>query len=84
MERDILGRINNPFVVRLYYAFRTQKYYYLALEYLPGGDLLTLVKSLGRLSSDASCVYAAEIVLALDYLHSSFVFFFLFLFFFLT
>ena len=71
LQRDILGRINNPFVVKLYYAFRTPRFFYLVMEYLPGGDLHSLLKAFGVFNEESSRVYAAEIVLALEYLHSS-------------
>jgi serine/threonine protein kinase len=41
------------------------------MEYLPGGDLHTLLKALGNFEEKVSRLYAAEIVLALEYLHSS-------------
>ena len=40
------------------------------LEYLPGGDLLSLVNSLGALHEDVVRQYAAEVVLALQYIHT--------------
>ena len=57
--------------MKLYYAFRTPRFFYLVMEYLPGGDLHSLLKAFGVFDESASRVYAAEIVLALEYLHSS-------------
>ena len=57
--------------MKLYYAFRTEKSFYLVMEYLPGGDLHSLIKSVGSVPESDVCVYAAEMILALEYLHSS-------------
>ncbi len=38
-------------------------------EYACGGELFTYLRNVGRFSSSTAQVYAAEIVLALDYLH---------------
>ena len=43
----------------------------MVMEYLPGGDLHSLLKSVGVFNEESSRLYAAEIVLALEYLHSS-------------
>jgi serine/threonine protein kinase len=40
------------------------------MEYLPGGDVASLLIALDRLSEDHARAYAAETVLALAYLHS--------------
>jgi serine/threonine protein kinase len=41
------------------------------MEYLPGGDLHSLLNAFGVFNEESSRVYSAEIVLALEYLHSS-------------
>ena len=69
-EIDILTHINNPFVVKLYYSFQTLDKLFLVMEYMNGGDLGSMIHNLGALSLDATRIYAAEIVLALEYLHS--------------
>ncbi|KAJ0736599.1 putative protein kinase AGC-MAST family [Helianthus annuus] len=40
------------------------------MEYLNGGDLFSLLKNLGCLEENMARVYIAELVLALEYLHS--------------
>lgn len=40
------------------------------MEYLNGGDLYSLLRNLGCLDEDVARVYIAELVLALEYLHS--------------
>ncbi|XP_058227580.1 probable serine/threonine protein kinase IREH1 isoform X1 [Rhododendron vialii] len=69
-ERDILISVRNPFVVRFFYSFTCRENLYLVMEYLNGGDLYSLLRNLGCLDEDVARVYIAEVVLALDYLHS--------------
>ena len=38
-ERDVLSITNHPFIVRLNYAFQTNRKLFLILDYCPGGDL---------------------------------------------
>ncbi|KAL0400881.1 UNVERIFIED_CONTAM: putative serine/threonine protein kinase IRE [Sesamum latifolium] len=69
-ERDILISVRNPFVVRFFYSFTCRENLYLVMEYLNGGDLFSLLRNLGCLEEDMARVYIAEVVLALEYLHS--------------
>ncbi|KAL5663246.1 hypothetical protein ACJX0J_023354, partial [Zea mays] len=69
-ERDILITVRNPFVVRFFYSFTSRDNLYLVMEYLNGGDLYSLLRNLGCLDEDVVRVYLAEVVLALEYLHS--------------
>lgn len=68
-EREILVRTDNPFVVKLFYAFQTPKYCFLVMEYLIGGDCGSLLENLGYFDEEMAKVYVAEAVLALEYLH---------------
>ncbi|KAL1081355.1 hypothetical protein V6Z11_D09G058900 [Gossypium hirsutum] len=69
-ERNILISVRNPFVVRFFYSFTCRENLYLVMEYLNGGDLYSLLRNLGCLDEDMGRVYIAEVVLALEYLHS--------------
>ncbi|KAM0836605.1 hypothetical protein ACQ4PT_062211 [Festuca glaucescens] len=69
-ERDILISVRNPFVVRFFYSFTCRENLYLVMEYLNGGDLYSLLRGLGCLDEDMARAYIAELVLALEYLHS--------------
>ncbi|CAA7035084.1 unnamed protein product [Microthlaspi erraticum] len=69
-ERNILISIRNPFVVRFFYSFTCRENLYLVMEYLNGGDLFSLLRNLGCLDEDMARIYIAEVVLALEYLHS--------------
>lgn len=69
-ERDIMAGNNNSFVVKLYYAFQSEKYLYLVMEYLNGGDLASLLQNLQYFDENMTRQYIAETVLALEYLHA--------------
>lgn len=69
-ERDILISACNPFVVRFFYSFTCRENLYLVMEYLIGGDLYSLLRNVGCLDEHISRIYIAEVVLALEYLHS--------------
>ncbi|XP_042495019.1 probable serine/threonine protein kinase IRE, partial [Macadamia integrifolia] len=69
-ERNILISVRNPFVVRFFYSFTCRENLYLVMEYLNGGDLYSLLRNLGCLDEDMARVYMAEVVLALEYMHS--------------
>jgi serine/threonine kinase 38 len=42
-ERDVLVESQNCWVVQLHYSFQDQSCLYLVMEYLRGGDLMTLL-----------------------------------------
>lgn len=43
IERNILAKVQHPFVVKMSYAFQNKKEVFFALEYCPG-DLYTLIE----------------------------------------
>lgn len=68
-ERGILMNMQHPFIQRLYACFQTPARLVLVLEYYNGGDLRTKLNKCGRISEEVVRIYAAEIYLALDFLH---------------
>ena len=69
-ERRILGRVKHPFVVALHYAFQSPSTLYLAMDYCPGGELYNyLDKRREPLPLEDVKIFAAELVLGLEYLH---------------
>jgi len=69
-ERDILFQLNHPNVIKLHYTFQDDACLYFVMELAPCGELFEQIQKHGP--ADLSCArfYAAEIVLALEYLHS--------------
>lgn len=68
-ERDIMAFANSPWVVQLYSAFQDERYLYMVMEYMPGGDLVNLMSNYDVPEKWAK-FYTAEVVLALDAIHS--------------
>ncbi|KAG1702077.1 Microtubule-associated serine/threonine-protein kinase 2 [Nymphon striatum] len=69
-ERDIMSFTDNPFVVSMFCSFETKKHLCLVMEYVEGGDCATMLKNAGAFGVDMARFYFAEIVLAVEYLHS--------------
>lgn len=61
-EKDILSLAHSPWVVELKYSFQDEKYLYLGMEYLPGGDLMSLLIKKEILSEEEGRFYTAEMV----------------------
>ncbi|KAJ8534747.1 hypothetical protein K7X08_016475 [Anisodus acutangulus] len=70
-EKEILQLLDHPFLPTLYTHFETDRFSCLVMEYCPGGDLYTLrQRQPGKHFSEyAARFYAAEVLLALEYLH---------------
>ena len=68
-EKRILQALSCPFIVKLLYTFKDNSYLYLGLEYAPGGEMFTHLRGSGRYTEDMTRFYAAQIVLAFEYLH---------------
>ncbi|CAO3608669.1 unnamed protein product [Cunninghamella blakesleeana] len=69
-ERQILEEVRNPFIVQLMYAFQTNDRLYLILQYACGGELFRYMATEYMFSEEISRYYLAELVLALEHLHS--------------
>uniref|UniRef100_A0A8C4NWI8 Rho-associated protein kinase 2 n=1 Tax=Dicentrarchus labrax TaxID=13489 RepID=A0A8C4NWI8_DICLA len=68
-ERDIMAFSNSPWVVQLCCAFQDEHYLYMVMEYMPGGDLVNLTSTYDVPEKWAK-FYTAEVVMALDAIHS--------------
>lgn len=52
------------------YSISGTRNLYLVMEYLPGGDLFSLLSHVGCLNEEAAKIYTYQIAVALSYLHS--------------
>nr|AML78962.1 putative LOV domain-containing protein [Stemona tuberosa] len=70
-EREILDMLDHPFLPTLYASFQTKTHICLITDYCPGGELFLLLDRQPQkvLKEDAVRFYAAEVVIALEYLH---------------
>ena len=69
-EKSILSQFTHPFLVRLYCSFQNHEKLYMGLEYLHGGELFQHLKEAKRFPENLARFYAAEVILAIDFLHS--------------
>ena len=60
----------SPFCVNLFYCLQSANNVFLVMEYLIGGDLKSLLGHYGFFDQQTAKFYAAEIALALTYLHN--------------
>jgi serine/threonine protein kinase len=68
-EKNILTKIDHPFLVRLQWTTHTNALLYLLLEYLPGGELFQMMRKQEKFDAKTAIFYASEVLLGLDYLH---------------
>ncbi|XP_051123074.1 serine/threonine-protein kinase AtPK2/AtPK19-like [Andrographis paniculata] len=68
-ERDILTKIDHPFIVQLRYSFQTKYRLYLVLDFVNGGHLFFQLYHQGLFREADGRVYTAEIVSAVSHLH---------------
>ncbi|KAL4443164.1 hypothetical protein ABPG74_002231 [Tetrahymena malaccensis] len=69
-ERNILQTVNNQYIVKMKYAFQDKQKLFFVLEYCGGGELYSLLSSKRQLNEQQTKFYAAQLVKALEYLHS--------------
>ncbi|XP_077556741.1 protein kinase, cAMP-dependent, catalytic subunit 3 isoform X2 [Haemaphysalis longicornis] len=68
-EKAILLQVQHPFIIRMSWTHHDATCLYMLFEYVSGGELFTYLRNAGRFTSATGAFYAAEIVLALEYLH---------------
>ncbi|CDO70434.1 hypothetical protein BN946_scf184999.g75 [Trametes cinnabarina] len=67
VEQDILKTlVGRPFFTSLKGSFEDEDYFFLLMDYCPGGDLDERIRKEGKLPTDVARRYAAQIVLAME------------------
>ncbi|XP_058063524.1 rho-associated protein kinase 2 [Anopheles bellator] len=67
-ERYIMTHANSEWIVQLHYAFQDNKYLYMVMDYMPGGDIVCLM-NMYEIPEKWALFYTMEVVLALDTIH---------------
>ncbi|XP_070580796.1 3-phosphoinositide-dependent protein kinase 1-like isoform X2 [Ptychodera flava] len=70
-EKEVLNKLySHPFFVKLYFTFQDRDKLYFGLSYAKKGELLQYINKVGSFDENCTRFYAAEIVSALEHLHS--------------
>ena len=75
-ERDLLSKLNHPFLVNMHFSFQNNQYLFMILDLKKGGDLryyfrLYKTESSKFFSEDECKFMVSNLVLALEYLHKN-------------
>ncbi|XP_036695613.1 cAMP-dependent protein kinase catalytic subunit PRKX isoform X2 [Balaenoptera musculus] len=69
-EKSVLKEVSHAFLVKLFWTGHDDRFLYMLMEFVPGGELFSYLRNQGRFSSSTGLFYSAEIVCAIEYLHS--------------
>uniref|UniRef100_A0A7S0N7L7 non-specific serine/threonine protein kinase n=1 Tax=Pyramimonas obovata TaxID=1411642 RepID=A0A7S0N7L7_9CHLO len=71
VEEAVLEKVDHPFLPTMYARFQTERHVNFVMEYCEGGELfeLLMAQPKKRFSEQHMRFYAAEVLLALQYLH---------------
>ncbi|KAF2733816.1 Pkinase-domain-containing protein [Polyplosphaeria fusca] len=69
-ERNVLAAVaGHPFITTMVASFQSLDSLYMLLDYCPGGEVFSYLRRARRFNEPTSQLYAAEIVLILEFLH---------------
>jgi len=68
-EKAILNELSHPFIVNMHGSFHDQRYVYMVLEYVVGGEFFTHLRKAGRFNNEQSCFYASQVAAIFEYCH---------------
>ncbi|CEP64447.1 cAMP-dependent protein kinase catalytic subunit TPK3 LALA0_S11e04302g [Lachancea lanzarotensis] len=69
-ERRMLSVVAHPFIIRMWGTFQDHQQVFMIMDYIEGGELFSLLRKSQRFPNPVAKFYAAEVCLALEYLHS--------------
>lgn len=69
-ERRVLTEASHPFILKLRSSFQTDRCFYFVTQFAAAGDVARYLNLYGPLPEDTVRVLAAEILVALEHLHS--------------
>jgi serine/threonine kinase 38 len=68
-EKELMQEANSEWVPELKCTFQDEKYLYLVMEYMPGGDMMNLFIQKDVLSINEARFYISELIVAIDSIH---------------
>ncbi len=69
-EKKILSAIGFPFLTSYFCSFKDNANLYIVLEFVAGGEMFKQLVRVNRFSENLCRFYCAQVVLAIEYLHS--------------
>ena len=74
-ERNLMSKINHPFIVNMHFSFQDNHYLYMILDIMKGGDLryyIKLQEKSKKIFTEKEVNFlVANLVLALEYIHKN-------------
>ena len=68
-EISILNVIDHPFCVKMVGISQDTRYLYIVMEYVPGGELFTHLRTVSYLTCGEARLYGAQVTLMFEHLH---------------
>ena len=68
-ERDLLSKLNHPFIINMHYSFQDSDNLYLVMDLLTGGDLRYHICKKRYFTEDQTKFFISCILLGLEYCH---------------
>lgn len=68
-ERDVLAQADNPWIVKMFFSFQDISNLYLVMEFLSGGDMMTMLIRYDTFTEDTARFYISEAALAVQSIH---------------
>ena len=69
VERDVLLKIDHPFIMKMVKYLKNDSYIFFINEYIKGKELWEVIRDIGLLTKEQTQFYGGSILLAMDYLH---------------
>lgn len=71
LEKQILLRIDHPFILKLVKNLKDDNYIFFLMEYVKGKELFDCIRDIGLLSKYHTQFYSGSLMLAVNYLHQN-------------
>jgi cGMP-dependent protein kinase len=69
LEKNILLKIDHPFIVKLVKCLKDKTNIYFLMEYIKGKVLFEVIRDIGLLNKELTNFYIASMIMAIHYLH---------------
>ena len=69
-EINLMRKLNHPNITKILETFEDEKFYFIIMEYINGGNLFSYVKKRRKLSEKVAKFLFKQIILAIKYIHS--------------